>query len=76
MGRMREVYLRIRSSNTDDPQNDIDRGMKQCPFCHDKINPKCPDCLGFGLVPRTYIDDEDDYINEMESRGDAQRQEI
>ncbi|NLG03677.1 MAG: hypothetical protein GX567_07630 [Clostridia bacterium] len=49
-----------------------DFGVKECPFCNGK---GCDECMHMGSIARTADDDENDYIDEMESRSDAERDE-
>jgi len=72
MGRMGRIYVELRSRVNRLGDGSPDYGVKECPFCNGE---GCDECLHTGHIARTWEDDENDYIDEMERRGDAEREE-
>lgn len=72
MGQIGRIYADLHSQVFHHNDGMPDYGVMQCPFC---LGEGCDECMHMGLIPRTYEDFENDCINEMERRGDAERNE-
>lgn len=72
MGKIGFIYAELRNRVSRRGDGMPDFGVKECPFCKGK---GCDECLHMGHVARDAYDDENDYADEMESRGDTQRDE-
>lgn len=69
---MGRIYVELRNRVSRQGDGMPDYGVKQCPFCNGK---GCDECMHMGHVARDFYDDENDLIDEMELRGDAERDE-
>lgn len=72
MGHIGRIYVELRNRVSRQGDGMPDFGVKECPFCNGK---GCDECMHMGSIARTADDDENDYIDEMERRGDAERDE-
>ena len=72
MGKMGRIYTQLLSQDSHQGDGKPDYGVKKCHACNGK---GCQMCFDIGYVSRTAEDEENDYADEMERRGDAEREE-